>query len=104
MKDQVEVKGFRFQVYCLEGRTHIHSPEETAKVDIGTEKAQKLIKPFMVGLKQREIGDQIAFSDLRVIILGEEKVQIRLGKERAVENKKSFIKTMQSFRRLIEDD
>lgn len=103
MKDEITVKGFRFQVYCNENKTHIHSPEETAKVVIETEEAQKLIKSFMAGL-EGNVGSVSTFSDLKVSILGKGKVEIQLGKEKVKESRKSFIESMQNFRRLIEDD
>jgi len=104
MKDEIAVKGFRFQVYCDGDGVHIHSPEETTKVDIETEKAQKLIKPFMAKLKRGKVGGVVAFSGLKVSILGRGKVEIRLGKEKLKENRKSFIESMQTFRRWIEED
>lgn len=103
MKDEIAVKGFRFQVYCGGNGVHIHSPEETVKVDIETEEAQKLIKPFMAGLGGN-VGSVSTFSDLKVSILSKGKVQIQLGKEKAEENRKSFIESMQDFRKLVEED
>lgn len=106
MKEQVEVKGFRFQVYCPpDNVVHIHSPEETDKLTMDVGEARKGLKRFCAELRKlkdgetADIGNFIAKldekADLFIISLGTEKEKVSVGR---------FLDRMDEFRKLVKED
>lgn len=104
MKEQVEIEGFRFQVYCNEDKVHIHSPEEMAKVEITNTKASELMKRFISGLEKMKTGISILFDELKMKRKSVTTIELQLGKEKRIVGRDEFIEKMKEFRRLVEVD
>lgn len=107
MKDEVQVKGFRFQVYCYNNVVHIHSPEETEKLNMPTHEFGKKFKPFLKDLKQLKEGGGLFIGIFRVdyhVGIHEDTFQISLGKEKVCVGKEHFIGKMDDFKKLVEKD
>ena len=108
MKNQVKVKGFRFQVYCSpENKVHIHTPEEIEKLTMELYDFREKFKPFMKELKKLEEGQGLFIENFRVDYhpgIHEDTFRISLGKEKVCVGKEHFLEKMQEFRKLVEED
>lgn len=106
MKDQVEVKGFRFQVYCApDDEVHIHSPEETEKLVMDVVKFRKKFKSFYRDLERLRNGETAGIENFDVEY--DEAVDvftISLGKEKRKIARQRFLDKMDEFRKLVEED
>jgi len=101
MKEQIEVKGFRFQVYCDEGWVHVHSPEETAKVKLYVWEARKKMKELLKRLNEKRPAQ---FGDLKILWVSDDTVRLELGNEKREVDAEEFQEKMEDFRKLVERD
>lgn len=113
MKDQVEVKGFRFQVYCYDNVVHIHSPEETEKLNMSVRDFRKKFKDFRSEVGFLALAKSLSIGNFKVKCVTvkkkgwldvEDELEMSLGKERARVKREEFAQKMDDFKKLVEKD